>query len=152
MGHLLTEVCYKYGVYLSPLTAALITTKHLEFNKSSVILKEDVNNNNKRSEPDTSEQRSDERSECYSGQDEPRSRVQVGQVSTCNKGKSLFVCERLLVQVGASHELFTAGVKCSRSVKWKSPALVTSCLQEKWRQKLVSSQRHKLQGHRVSRG
>lgn len=39
MGHLLSELFYKYGVYLSPLTATLITTKHLSINKNASIIK-----------------------------------------------------------------------------------------------------------------
>ena len=39
----LSEVCYKYGIYLSPLVATLITAKHLNFdkNKNKCIIKED---------------------------------------------------------------------------------------------------------------
>ena len=33
MASALSEVCYKYGVYLSPLVATLITAKHLNFEK-----------------------------------------------------------------------------------------------------------------------
>lgn len=35
LAYALSEICYKYGVYLSPLIATLITTKHLSFNKST---------------------------------------------------------------------------------------------------------------------
>ena len=33
MASALSEVCYKYGIYLSPLVATLITAKHLNFEK-----------------------------------------------------------------------------------------------------------------------
>ena len=43
MASALSEVCYKYSIYLSPLVATLITAKHLNFdkNKNNCIIKED---------------------------------------------------------------------------------------------------------------